>query len=120
VEGVRQEQEVAVTGKSSSAPRAARPERSLLPRARQHPPARSSAIPLPLRAVGGLTTAEIAHAFLLREATFAQRISRAKQTIKTSGVPFAIPSGGEREAWLASVLHVLYLVLNEGSTGERR
>jgi RNA polymerase sigma factor (sigma-70 family) len=76
----------------------------------------SSAIALTLRAVGGLTTAEIAHAFLVPEATLAQRISRAKQTIKTSGVPFGIPSGAERDARLASVLHVLYLVFNEGYT----
>src|SRR5262249_57949940 len=70
----------------------------------------SSAIALTLRAVGGLTTAEIAHAFLVPEATLAQRISRAKQTIKTSGVPFEVPAGAERDARLASVLHVLYLV----------
>jgi len=76
----------------------------------------SSAIALTLRAVGGLTTAEIAHAFLVPETTLAQRISRAKQTIKTSGVAFEIPSGAERDARLASVLHVLYLVFNEGYT----
>ena len=76
----------------------------------------SSAIALTLRAVGGLTTAEIAHAFLVPEATLAQRISRAKQTIKTSGVPFEIPSGAERDERLASVLLVLYLVFNEGYT----
>jgi predicted RNA polymerase sigma factor len=76
----------------------------------------SSAIALTLRAVGGLTTSEIAHAFLVPEATLAQRISRAKQTIKTSGVAFGIPSGAERDARLASVLHVLYLVFNEGYT----
>jgi len=76
----------------------------------------SSAIALTLRAVGGLTTAEIANAFLVPEATLAQRISRAKQTIKTSGVPFEIPSGAERDERLASVLHVLYLIFNEGYT----
>ena len=76
----------------------------------------SSAIALTLRAVGGLTTTEIAHAFLVPEATLAQRISRAKQTIKTSGVPFEIPAGAERDARLASVLHVLYLIFNEGYT----
>ena len=53
---------------------------------------RSSAIALTLRAVGGLTTAEIASAFLVPEATMAQRISRAKQSIKTSGVPFRLPT----------------------------
>jgi len=76
----------------------------------------SSAIALTLRAVGGLTTTEIAHAFLVPEATLAQRISRAKQTIKTSCVPFEIPAGAERDARLASVLHVLYLIFNEGYT----
>ncbi|HSU15444.1 RNA polymerase sigma factor [Longimicrobium sp.] len=73
-----------------------------------------SAIALTLRAVGGLTTAEIARAFLVPEATMAQRISRAKQSIRSSGVPFEMPSGGERAGRLAAVLHVLYLVFNEG------
>ena len=75
-----------------------------------------SAIALTLRAVGGLTTAEIASAFLVPEATMAQRISRAKQSIKTSDVPFSLPSAGERESRLAQVLQVLYLVFNEGYT----
>ena len=75
---------------------------------------RPSAIALTLRAVGGLTTAEIARAFLVPEATMAQRISRAKQTIKTSGVPFSRPSAPELTARLDAVLHVLYLVFNEG------
>ena len=75
-----------------------------------------SAIALTLRAVGGLTTAEIARAFLVPEATMAQRISRAKQTVKTSGVPFSLPSESEREARLGAVLHVLYLIFNEGYT----
>ena len=74
----------------------------------------SSAIALTLRAVGGLTTAEIAHAFLVPEATMAQRISRAKQTIKTSGIPFQLPTPEERAQRLRSVLHVLYLIFNEG------
>jgi RNA polymerase sigma factor (sigma-70 family) len=73
-----------------------------------------SAIALTLRAVGGLATAEIANAFLVPEATMAQRISRAKQRIKASGVPFSLPSGPERQPRLRSVLHVLYLVFNEG------
>jgi RNA polymerase sigma factor (sigma-70 family) len=76
----------------------------------------SSAIALTLRAVGGLTTAEIAHAFMVPEATMAQRISRAKQTIKSSGVPFRMPDDAERDERLASVLHVLYLIFNEGYT----
>lgn len=76
----------------------------------------ASAIALTLRAVGGLTTAEIAGAFLVPEATMAQRISRAKARIKASAVPFRLPEPGEREARLRSVLHVLYLVFNEGYT----
>ena len=73
-----------------------------------------SAIALTLRAVGGLTTAEIANAFLVPEATMAQRISRAKQRIKTSGVPFRLPTSQERAERLEAVLHVLYLIFNEG------
>ena len=75
-----------------------------------------SQIALTLRAVGGLTTAQIAAAFLLPEATLAQRISRAKQTIKTSGTPFGMPAGPERAERLRAVLHVLYLIFNEGYT----
>src|SRR5215471_7733993 len=74
----------------------------------------SSAIALTLRAVGGLTTAEIANAFMVPEATMAQRISRAKQTIKASGVPFRLPSPHERGERLPTVLHVLYLIFSEG------
>ena len=74
----------------------------------------SSAIALTLRAVGGLTTAEIANAFLVPEATMAQRISRAKQTIKVSGVPFHLPAAHERTERLPTVLHVLYLIFSEG------
>ena len=73
-----------------------------------------SAIALTLRAVGGLTTAEIARAFLVPESTMAQRISRAKQTIKSSDVPFSLPTGGEQAERLRAVLHVLYLMFNEG------
>jgi RNA polymerase sigma factor (sigma-70 family) len=75
-----------------------------------------SQIALTLRAVGGLTTAQIAAAFLVPEATMAQRISRAKQTIRASGVPFAMPAGPDRAERLRSVLHVLYLIFNEGYT----
>ncbi len=75
-----------------------------------------SAIALTLRAVGGLTTAEIAHAFLVPEATMAQRISRAKARIKDSGVPFALPSADELAQRLRAVLHVLYLIFSEGYT----
>ena len=77
---------------------------------------RTSAIALTLRAVGGLTTAEIANAFLVPEATMAQRISRAKQKIRGSGVPFSLPSDHERAERLSAVLHVLYLIFNEGYT----
>jgi len=73
-----------------------------------------SAIALTLRAVGGLTTAEIARAFLVPESTIAQRITRAKQNIKSSGVPFRMPEAGARSERLGSVLHVLYLIFNEG------
>jgi RNA polymerase sigma factor (sigma-70 family) len=77
---------------------------------------RSSAVSLTLRAVGGLTTAEIAHAFLVPEATMAQRISRAKQIIKSSGIPFQLPAAGEQAQRLRAVLNVLYLIFNEGYT----
>jgi RNA polymerase sigma factor (sigma-70 family) len=76
----------------------------------------ASAIALTLRAVGGLNTAEIAKAFLVPEATMAQRISRAKQTIKDSGIPFQLPTPEERAQRLRAVLHVLYLIFNEGYT----
>jgi RNA polymerase sigma factor (sigma-70 family) len=74
----------------------------------------SSAVALTLRAVGGLTTAEIANAFLVPEATMAQRISRAKQTIRASKVQFTLPTDAERAERLGAVLQVLYLVFNEG------
>ena len=75
-----------------------------------------SAIALTLRAVGGLTTAEIARAFLVPEATMAQRISRAKQHIKAAGGRFAMPTDAERTERLGAVMHVLYLIFNEGHT----
>jgi len=71
-------------------------------------------VPLTLRAVGGLTTAEIARAFLVPEATMAKRITRAKRRIKESGVGFRTPPAAELADRLASVLQVLYLVFNEG------
>ena len=76
----------------------------------------ASQIALTLRAVGGMTTAEIARAFLVPEATMTRRISRAKQQIKDSAVPFRMPSGEERSGRLAAVLHVLYLIFSEGYT----
>jgi predicted RNA polymerase sigma factor len=74
----------------------------------------ASAIALTLRAVGGLTTAQVANAFLVPEATMAQRISRAKRQIKASGVPFRMPTADEQLARVRVVLHVLYLIFNEG------
>ncbi|MGW3998440.1 RNA polymerase sigma factor [Amycolatopsis sp. NPDC004772] len=74
----------------------------------------SSQIALTLRAVGGLSTAEIARAFLVPEATMAQRISRAKHRLKGAG--FALPPPAEQAARLGAVLHVVYLVFNEGYT----
>jgi predicted RNA polymerase sigma factor len=115
----------------------ARGERELLAARRELPPAKgpeeddtlallfmcchpsltpASAIPLTLRAVGGLATAEIARAFLVPESTMAQRISRAKARIRDSGVSFRMPDIEERPARLRSVLHVLYLIFNEGYT----
>ncbi|HYT81259.1 MAG TPA: sigma-70 family RNA polymerase sigma factor [Actinomycetota bacterium] len=75
-----------------------------------------SQLALTLRAVGGLTTKEIANAFLVPEATVAQRISRAKQSIKGSGIGFEDPPEDERAERLRVVLHVLYLLFNEGYT----
>jgi predicted RNA polymerase sigma factor len=75
-----------------------------------------SQLALTLRAVGGLTTAQVAAAFLVPETTMAQRISRAKQRIRESGARFDLPDAGERAARLAVVLHVLYLMFNEGYT----
>ena len=75
-----------------------------------------SQIALTLRAVGGLSTAQIAAAFLVPEATMAQRISRAKQAIRDSGARFELPEPAERPERLGIVLHVLYLIFNEGYT----
>ena len=74
----------------------------------------SSQIALTLRAVGGLTTAEVARAFLVSEGTMTRRITRAKQQIKDSGIPFRLPASEERAERLATVLHVLYLIFTEG------
>ncbi|MHA6764241.1 RNA polymerase sigma factor [Streptacidiphilus sp. PAMC 29251] len=73
-----------------------------------------SQIALTLRAVGGLSTAEIGRAFLVPEATMAQRISRAKQKIRDAGATFTMPPAEERAERLKAVLHVLYLIFNEG------
>jgi RNA polymerase sigma factor (sigma-70 family) len=74
------------------------------------------AIALTLRAVGGLTTAEVANAFMVPEATMAQRIIRAKKRIKSSHVPFRMPTQAEWPGRLRAVLHILYLMFNEGYT----
>jgi RNA polymerase sigma-70 factor (ECF subfamily) len=80
-----------------------------------HPVLSSEArVALTLRLLGGLTTEEIARAFLVPEATIAQRIVRAKRTLSEAGVPFEVPRGADRAARLSSVLGVLYLVFNEG------
>src|SRR6185503_3432982 len=71
-------------------------------------------IALTLRAVGGLTTAEVARAFLVPEATMTRRITRAKVQVADSGVPFRMPNGPEHEQRLTVVLHVLYLIFTEG------
>jgi RNA polymerase sigma factor (sigma-70 family) len=75
-----------------------------------------SAIALTLRAVGGLTTREIAKAFMVPPSTMGQRISRAKETIRESGVRFSLPERAERAERLGAVLRVLYLMFNEGYT----
>ncbi len=74
----------------------------------------SAQVALTLRAVGGLTTGEIAAAFLVPEPTMGQRIVRAKQRLREAGARFAMPSGTEWEPRMAAVLHVLYLIFNEG------
>jgi predicted RNA polymerase sigma factor len=74
----------------------------------------ASQIALTLRVVAGLTTAEVARAFLVPEATMTRRISRAKRHVKDSGIPFGMPTGEERDQRLSAVLHVLYLVFTEG------
>ncbi|TMC05004.1 MAG: sigma-70 family RNA polymerase sigma factor [Chloroflexi bacterium] len=76
----------------------------------------TSQVALTLRAVGGLTTAEIASAFLVPEATMGQRISRAKQRIKGAGIPFRMPRAEDLEGRVRVVLRVLYLIFNEGYT----
>lgn len=77
---------------------------------------REARVALTLRLLGGLTTEEIARAFLIPEATLAQRVVRAKRTLAEARVPFEVPRGAERTARLGSVLEVIYLIFNEGYT----
>ena len=77
-------------------------------------PAGEARVALTLRMLGGLTTPEIARAFLVPDPTVGQRISRAKRTLADAGVPFEVPSGDELQPRLASVLEVVYLIFNEG------
>lgn len=74
---------------------------------------------LTLKIIGGLTTEEIGRAFLTQETTVAQRIVRAKKTLRDAGVDFDVPIGAERDARLASVLEVIYLIFNEGYAASR-
>lgn len=76
-------------------------------------------IALTLRAVGGLSTAQIARAFLVPEDTMTRRITRARQRVKDSGIPFAMPDGNQRAGRLAAAAHVLYLIFTEGYTSTR-
>src|SRR5262249_27213383 len=76
-------------------------------------------VALTLRLLGGLTTQEIARAFLMPEPTIAQRIVRAKRTLTEARVPFEVPRGADRAARLSSVLEVLYLIFNEGYSRPR-
>src|SRR5438876_9920894 len=71
-------------------------------------------VALTLRLLGGLTTDEVARAYLVSEPTVAQRIVRAKRTLSAAGVPFEVPEGAERAERLSSVLEVIYLIFNEG------
>jgi RNA polymerase sigma factor (sigma-70 family) len=77
---------------------------------------REARVALTLRLIGGLTTDEIARAFLVPEPTIAQRIVRAKRSLAEAGLPFEVPRGADRAARLSSVLEVLYLIFNEGYT----
>src|SRR5262249_40207077 len=80
---------------------------------------REARVALPLRLLGGLTTDEIARAFLVPEPTIAQRIVRAKRSLGEAQVPFELPRGGELAARVPSVLEVIYLIFNEGYSATR-
>ena len=77
-------------------------------------------VALTLRALGGLTTEEIARAFLVSEETMKRRLSRAKAKIKATGIPFAVPADHLLPDRLNAVLAVVYLIYNEGYSGTRR
>ncbi|MEU0543600.1 DUF6596 domain-containing protein [Nocardia sp. NPDC005978] len=111
----REEQDAAATPESEETP--ARDDSLALLFLCCHPALTPpSQIALTLRAVGGLSTAQLAAAFLVPEATMAQRITRAKQTVDSAGRAFVMPPPAERAARLSAVLHVLYLIFNEGYT----
>ena len=113
----RREEALAVLAPTDSAPAPGADDTLTLLMLCCHPSlTTASQVALTLRAVGGLTTAEIARGFLVPEATIAQRISRAKQRIKAAGAEFRLPPRGEFDDRLAAVLHVLYLIFNEGHT----
>jgi RNA polymerase sigma factor (sigma-70 family) len=116
-EAARRRREEAMGYEPESAPASAIDDSLTLLLLCAHPAlSTGSQVALTLRAVGGLTTAEIARALLVPEATVGQRISRAKQKIRDCGATFSLPPPGEREARLTAVRQVLYLIFNEGYT----
>ncbi|GAA1028328.1 sigma factor-like helix-turn-helix DNA-binding protein [Virgisporangium ochraceum] len=116
-ERARRNREVVVAGQVPVGPVAAEDDSLVLLYMCCHPALTPTAqVSLTLRAVGGLTTAEIARAFLVPEATMAQRISRAKQRIRASGVPFTLPATDDRDRRRDAVTQTLYLIFNEGYT----
>ncbi len=120
-EQARRNREVIVAGQVPVGPVPAEDDSLVLLYMCCHPEVPATAqVPLTLRAVGGLTTPEIARAFLVPEPTMAQRISRAKQRIRTSGVPFTLPAPEDRARRRDAVLQTLYLIFNEGYTSTHR
>ena len=114
---LRRERSVALLAPTSSGTTPAEDDTLTLFLLCAHPSlSRAAQVALTLRAVGGLTTAEIARAYLLPEATVAQRISRAKQKIKASGAEFRLPPAAELPGRISTLLEVLYMIFNEGHT----